>query len=100
MDEAIVRRCAEEHAEAVRTLNIERAAQDLVPELHAQIAAMAQVLPAPMSDAVVESLACADGYAESVTAYTGADVTVKVRARWEDRGAGRPQIVDAAPVAG
>jgi hypothetical protein len=99
MNESIVRRSALEHAEAVRTLNLERAAEDLAPELHAQITAMAGLLPTAMTGAELESLDCHQDHAESVTRYIGSDASIRIRARWEDRGAGRPQIVEAAPLA-
>jgi hypothetical protein len=98
MDEQELRRAAEAHAQAVvDPIDVEQITKDLIDELHPQIPVISSLLPQPITSARVVSIEVQEGHGESVIAYSSPDSTVSFRSRWEDRGAGRLQIVDSAP---
>jgi hypothetical protein len=97
MDSALIRRLAHEHGQAVMANDADRLMADVISELHRQIPQLASLLSGPLTAARVLSVVVFDDHAGTVIEYAGAQGLVTVKARWEDRGAGRPQIVDASP---
>ena len=98
MDEATLRPVVEAHAQAVcDPMDAAHVQGDLIDELHPQLPAIAQLLPQPVRAATVDSLVIADDHATALITYTGDDTSVTLNSRWEDRGAGQPQVVSAAP---
>jgi hypothetical protein len=97
MDREQVRQLAHAHGEAVVAKDTEKILDDVVSELHSQIPQLAAALPDSLAAARVLSVDLFDDHAETLTEYAGPGSKVTVKARWEDRGAGRPQIVAASP---
>lgn len=99
MDEATLRPVVEAHAQAVcDPMDAEHVQADLVDELHAQLPAIAQMLPQPVRSATVDSIVMGDDHAVALITYSGDDdSSLTLKSRWEDRGAGRPQVVSAEP---
>ncbi|MHB8692525.1 MAG: hypothetical protein ACYDHH_14910 [Solirubrobacteraceae bacterium] len=97
MDAHAIRDAAEQHGHAVLTGDIEHIRADLIPELHVHIPNIATAVPDQLQSICVESVETFGDYAESVIVYRGPNDSLRMRSRWEDRGAGRPQIVSSAP---
>jgi hypothetical protein len=98
MDEATLRPVVEAHAAAiVDPMDPEHVQRDLVEELHPQLPTIAQMLPQPVTSATVDAIAVHDDHADVTITYSGTDASLSINSRWEDRGAGQPQIVQAAP---
>jgi hypothetical protein len=97
MNSAQVRQLARAHGQAVVASDTKKIMVDVVSELHDQIPQLASALPEPLTAPRVLSVDVFDDHAETLTEYTGPGSAVTVKARWEDRGAGRPQIVAATP---
>ena len=98
MDEASLRPVIEAHAQAVcDPMDQAHVQADLVDELHPQLPAIASMLPQPVRSATVDSLVMATDHATALITYTGDDSSLTLKSRWEDRGAGQPQVVSAAP---
>lgn len=98
MDHALLTNLAEEHGRAVAAQDHDRVITDIIAELHPLISQLAAALPDPLTGSRVVSTAVFDDHAETLTEYSGPTATVTIKARWEDRGEGRPQIVSASPV--
>lgn len=100
MDENAVRAAVEAHAQAVvDPIDVVTLRADLIDDLHPQLSSLAGALPQPVTSAKVTSLEVADDHADAVITYRGADSELAIASRWEDRGAGRPQVVSAVPQA-
>ena len=97
MDEARVREYAERHGKSVERGDMAAVASDLVEDLHPQLPVIGQILPSPCEKAEVLSVEPAEDHAIVHIRYSGADKTVTIRSRWEERG-GTPMIVEAGPV--
>jgi hypothetical protein len=97
VDEAVVRKHAEEHAKSVERGDMAAVASDLIPDLHPLLPQIAADLPNPTKTAAVLSVEARDDHALVDIRYSGDDKTVTFRSRWEDRE-GRPLIVSAQPV--
>ena len=97
MDEARAREYAERHGKSVERGDMAAVASDLVEDLHPQLPVIGKILPSPCDKAEVLSVESAEDHAIVHFRYSGADKTVTIRSRWEERG-GTPMIVDAGPV--
>ena len=98
MDEATLRPIVDAHAAAVvDPIDAEHVQGDLIEELHPHIPEVAQLLPQPVTSAEVQSVEVHDDHADVHITYSGADASVTLHSRWEDRGAGQPQIVRVVP---
>lgn len=93
-----ITRLAHEHGQAVVGNDHSHIVADIVADLHPLVPQLAAALPDPLVGARLLSVEVFDGYAETVTEYSGPQSTVKVKARWEDPNGGRPQIVAASPI--
>jgi hypothetical protein len=99
MDSLLIARLAHEHGQAVVGNDRSQIIADIVAELHPLIPQLAAVLPDPPHRCPSAfSTDVFDDYAERMTEYSAPAPTVTVKARWEDRSGGRPQIVAASPV--
>ena len=99
MDEASTRAIIDAHAAAVvDPLDVAQIQADLIEDLHPQIPAIAALLPQPVREASVDRLDVAADHAIAELTYRGDAASITIRSRWEDRGAGRPQMVEAAPL--
>jgi hypothetical protein len=98
MDEATVRPIVEAHAQAVcDPIDIAHVQADLIEDLHAGLPQLASALPRPVTSASVDSLDVQDDHAIAHITYSGAESSLTIQSRWEDRGAGQPQVVEARP---
>ena len=97
MDEADMRSCVDEHAEAVERGDMESVGADFIEELQAQLPQIAESLPQPVTKTEVVSLEVGDSESVAVIRYTGEDSELTVRSYWQDRGS-RPLIVRAEPL--
>lgn len=95
MDQAVVQRHVDAHAQAVVTGNMNRALKDLTEEAKAKIGAVAGELPNPVKAARVVSLSPegTDRYVAHIR-YAGDERATTVRSIWEPVG-GRPLITEA-----
>jgi hypothetical protein len=98
MDRTEIERLACEHGDAVVAGDQTRIIADIVDEIHPLIPQLAAALPQPLENARVASAEVFADHAETVTEYSSPTATISVKARWEDRSGGRPQIVSAAPL--
>ena len=84
MDEQAVRERAEAFCQALVAGDIERAAEDLSKELHANLGQMVAMLPMPLTTATVESLErTASGFLAVL--HSWGENNRHVRTRWKDR---------------
>jgi hypothetical protein len=97
VDEAVVRRHADEHAKSVERGDLAAVTSDFVPEMHAAVPEIAKELPQPTKTAEVLKVEAHEDHALVEIRYSGDDKSVTIRSRWEDRG-GRPLIVSGEPV--
>lgn len=97
MDEAVVRRHAEEHAKSVERGDLAAVTSDFVPEMHAVVPQLAKEFPQPTRTAEVLSVRDEGDHALVEIRYSGDDKSLTIRSRWEDHG-GRPLIVSGEPV--
>jgi hypothetical protein len=98
MDFDHITRLAHEHGQAVVVNDRSHIIADIVADLQPSVPQLAAALPDPLIGARLLSTEVFNDYAETVTEYSGPVSTVKVKARWEDRSGGRPQIVAASPI--
>jgi hypothetical protein len=92
MDESIVRRRAEAHAEAVVAGDLRRAASDLAETAREGASGVMAKLPRPLVGADVVSVDQTGEEAVARIRYFGDGAETIVASRWADRG-GRPMIV-------
>jgi len=95
MDRTEIERLAREHGDAVVAGDQAHIIADIVDEIRPLIPQLAAALPQPLVSARLASAEVFADHAETVTEYSGPTATVMVRARWEDRGSERPQIISA-----
>ena len=93
MEEQTVRRRAEEHAGAVVTGDLRRAAADLDPAARAQATEVMGKLPQPLAGAEVVEVRPASTAAIALIRYRGEGAETTVASRWEERD-GRLAIVE------
>jgi len=96
MDEQVIRRHADAHAEAVVKGDTEALVQDFAEELRPQLRTLAQALPQPVRSATVLSVDASGDPAIVHIKYLGDDKEVTIRSEWV--GSERPVIAAAAPV--
>lgn len=98
MEEATLRPFVEAHAAAVcDPIDVEHVQADLIEDLHAGLPSIAAALPQPVTSASIDALDVHDDHAIAHITYSGADASLTIRSRWEDRGAGQPQVVEVVP---
>ena len=99
MDEATLRPVVEAHAQAVcDPMDADHVQADLIEELHPQLPAIGSMLPQPVRSATVDSIVVGEDHAIALITYSGDEgSSLTLKSRWEDRGAGRPQVVSAEP---
>ncbi len=93
MDETTVRRFAEEHGEAMRKGDLNRAAEDLTADARDQAGPVMKGLPRPITSAEVTSVETSgDDYIVQIR-YAGGDDEAIVESRWGGDD-DRPRILD------
>jgi hypothetical protein len=97
MDQQAMEVNAEQHANSVVRGDMKAVAADLVPELRPSLPEVGKILPQPVTSAEVKRVDADEDHTIVEIAYSGADKTVTLRSRWEDR-AGGPLIVEVDPV--
>jgi hypothetical protein len=95
MDEQLLRKHAEAHANAVVANDFDALLQDFTAEMHANLGGLAQAMPQPVESATVTSVDATANPAVVHIAYAGAGKEVTIRSEWS--GDDRPRITGAAP---
>ena len=93
MDEALVRKHAQEHSGAIIEGDLRRAGADLTPEAQKQAPAVMKRLPRPVTSADIAAVAMSGGRAVARVRYGGEGAETVVESTWEERD-GRPMIVE------
>ena len=96
MDDQTTRNHIQAHADAVSG-DMDTVVADLSKELQPQAPALAQGLPAPVTEAEVLRLDVAEDETVAEIRYTGDSGEVTLRSRWQD-GEEHPVIVHIEPV--
>ena len=97
MDEAMVRKYAEAHGEAIVKGDQQHLMSDIAPEALAALGPVAAAMPNPVKTASVESVDAAGEEAVVRIRYSGDDKSTTVQSRWIQKG-DRPIIVAAEVV--
>jgi hypothetical protein len=97
MDDQTTRNHIQAHANAVVSGDMDTVVADLSEELQPQAPALAQGLPAPVTEAEVLRLDVAEDETVAEIRYTGDSGEVTLRSRWQD-GEEHPVIVHIEPV--
>ena len=95
MDEEAVRQHAQTFADAVVAGDVDRAIQELSPELRRNVGEVVALLPLPAHEASIESIYhTGSGYTVvlRIVADTNED---RIQTRWKDRD-GAPKVVEAS----
>ena len=95
MDEQTVRDRAQAMCEAIVAGNIDRAIEDVSPELRRNLGEVISLFPLPSKEAAIESVAQGGSSYVVVLRLVGESDEVQVQTRWKDRD-GRPTIVEAS----
>ncbi|MEA2677089.1 MAG: hypothetical protein QOJ81_1230 [Chloroflexota bacterium] len=97
MDAEEVRSHAQAYCDALLEGNVDRAIEELSPELHQHVGELISQIPLPLTEATVESVEVGGkGYIANLV-LVGESGTVKVLTRWKDRD-GTPTLVEASHV--
>ena len=96
MEEPIVREHAEAICAALVAGDIERAIEELSPELRQNLGEVLALLPLPLTQATIESAERGSGSGFVVVIQlVGASETVQLQTRWKERD-DRPMLVEAS----
>jgi hypothetical protein len=98
MDDANMRKCAQDHAAAIERGDLAAATADFVAEMRAAVPELAKALPNPVEKAEVLSVDVGDDASVAQIRYTGTDGSaVTIRSHWREVE-GQPQIFQGEPV--
>ena len=97
MDPQAVRERAEVFCEALRSGDMERAAESLSRELRANLGPFVAILPLPLTSAEVESVEVAGSGHVANLRLIGDEGEIVLQTRWKERD-GQPTIVEASHV--
>ncbi len=96
MEEPIVREHAQAFSDALVAGDIERAIQELSPELRQNLGEVLALLPLPLTEATIESAERGGGSGFVVVIQlVGASESVQLQTRWKERD-DRPMLVEAS----
>jgi hypothetical protein len=95
MDEQIVRARARAMADAIVAGDVDRAIEDVSPELRRNLGEVIGLFPLPSKHAEIESITQGGSSYVVVLRLVGEAEEVQVQTRWKDRD-GRPTIVEAS----
>jgi hypothetical protein len=94
MDEQTVRDLAQAQCDALLAGDINRASQDMSPELRAHLGQVVALLPMPLTEATIESIERTGSGFRAVLHLVG-DNEARLETRWKDRD-GKPTMVEAS----
>jgi len=97
MDDHAVREHAEAYCTALLAGDIGRSAEQMSRELRSNLGPIVAMLPFPLTEASVESVAMAGHGWLAVLRLVGEHQTVRLETRWKDRD-GRPTIVEVSHI--
>jgi len=97
MDEQAVREHAEAYCGALLAGDIGRSAEEMSRELRSNLGPIVAMLPIPLTQATIESVAMARTGWLAVLRLVGEHETVRLETRWKDRD-GRPTMVEASHI--
>lgn len=96
MEEPMVREHAESFCAALVAGDVERAIEELSPELRQNLGEVLALLPLPATEATIASIERGGGAGFTVLIrLVGETEEVEVQTRWKDRD-GRPTLVEAS----
>jgi hypothetical protein len=95
MDEQTVRDHAQAMCEAIVAGDVDRAIEDVSPELRRNLGEVISLFPLPSKEATIESVAQGGSSYVVVLRLAGETDEVQVQTRWKDRD-GRPTLVEAS----
>ncbi len=95
MDEQTVREHARAMCEAIVAGDVDRAIEDVSPELRRNLGEVIGLFPLPSKEATIESVTQGGSSHVVVLRLVGETDEVQVQTRWKDRD-GRPTIVEAS----
>ena len=95
MDEQTVRDHARAMCEAIVAGDVDRAIEDVSPELRRNLGEVISLFPLPSKEATIESVAQGGSSYVVVLRLVGDTDEVQVQTRWKDRD-GRPTLVEAS----
>jgi hypothetical protein len=95
MDEQTVREHARAMCEAIVAGDVDRAIEDVSPELRRNLGEVISLFPLPSKEATIESVTQGGSSHVVVLRLVGETDEVQVQTRWKDRD-GRPTIVEAS----
>jgi len=97
MDEPAVREHAEAYCEALLAGDIGKASEQMSRELRSNLGPIVAMLPMPVTEATLESVAMAGHGWLAVLRLVGEHQIVRLETRWKDRD-GRPTMVEASHI--
>jgi hypothetical protein len=97
MDPQAVRERAEAFCEALVAGDMDRAANELSRELHANLGQLVAILPLPLTGATVESVEVGGSGYVAILDLVGESDEIRLQTRWKERD-GRPTIVETSHV--
>jgi hypothetical protein len=95
MDEQAVREHARAMADAIVAGDVDRAIEDVSPELRRNLGEVIGLFPLPSKEAEIETVTQGGSSYVVVTRLVGESEAVQVQTRWKERD-GRPTIVEAS----
>ena len=95
MDEQTVRQHAKAMCDAIVAGDVDRAIEDVSPELRRNLGEVISLFPLPSKEAAIESVAQGGSSFVVVMRLVGDNEEVQVQTRWKDRD-GSPTIVEAS----
>jgi len=95
IDDQAVRDHAREHLDALLSGNVERAVEDISPQLRSNLGEIIAMLPLPLTSAEIESVDGAGTGYKVVVHLVGETTETRLEMRWKDRD-GRPTIVEVS----
>ena len=84
MDEALIRKHVDAHADAVVRNDMSALMADFDPKLLPELGTLAGAMPQPVQSAEVLSVDAAASPAVALIKYVGADKEVTIRSEWSD----------------
>jgi len=95
MDEQTVRARAQAMCDAIVAGDVDRAIEDVSPELRRNLGEVISLFPLPSRKAAIESVAQGGSSYVVVLRLVGENEEVQVQTRWKDRD-GKPTLVEAS----
>lgn len=95
MDEALIRKHVDAHADAVVRNDMAALMADFDPKILPELGSLAGAMPQPVKSSEVLSVDATSEPAVALIKYVGDDKEVTIRSEWS--GADRPVITSAAP---